>query len=65
MKNKKGTKEGDRKPQTTPPIGGGFAVLLFDHFMVPLYFVQGPVTSNRKYRKIFVSFAVGLIRGIN
>ena len=64
MKGKRGTKEGDRKPQTTPPIGGGFAVLLFDHFMVSLYFVQGTVIGNRKYRKIFVSFAVVPIRGI-
>ncbi len=58
MKGKSGTKEGDRKPQTTPSIGGGFAVFLFGPFMLPLYFVQGSLIGNRKHRKIFDGFPV-------
>ena len=58
MKGKKGTKKRDRKPQTTLPIGGGFAVLLFGQFTVLLHFVQHPIADSWKHRKIFASFGV-------
>jgi len=57
-------KGGGSETANHPLYRGGFAVLLFDHFMIPLYFVHGTVIGNRKYRKIFVSFAVVPIRGI-